>query len=77
MHCALFSILILWREVFGVLLAKISDNIMTARSFDEVQKFAVRMKNRFEVSKIIIDDDIILNGCQISQKVNGDIKLSM
>lgn len=31
----------------------------------------------FKISMVIVDEDIIFNGCKISRDVDGDIRMSM
>lgn len=42
-----------------------------------MESFSAVAKKRFTVSKVIIDGDIMFNGCVISQKSDNQIALSM
>lgn len=60
-----------------MILAKVSDDILVVGKQEEIENFTNQMQSRFTVSKIIMDEDIIFNGCCISRDVDGDLRMSM
>lgn len=69
-----------WRNNDGsikALLAKITEDLLNIGSISVIQKFADHVKRRFEVSTVIIDGEVLFNGCHITQSADGDVKLSL
>lgn len=61
----------------SMILAKVTADILMASSFENMNRFAESLRRRFGVSRIIIDNKIIFNGCSIGQDRTGDIAMSM
>lgn len=59
-----------------LLLAKVTDDMLIAGSTADVGAFIDHIGKRFPISKAIVNDDIKLNGCDISQDNNDTIKRS-
>lgn len=56
---------------------KVTDDIPVAGAITDIIAFARDISNRYKVQKITIDNDIQFNGCEISQDVNGNIRMDM
>lgn len=48
-----------------------------SQPLDEMNNFVEKIGNRFAISESIIDDEILFNGCKITQDSNGSVKISM
>lgn len=74
------SQLYLKREASGsivLVVAKVTDDLLIAGSVDGIRALITQLKNRFTISKSIINDKMTFNGCTIEQSANGDIRMSM
>lgn len=49
------------------LLAKLTEDLLIAGSITDINDFAITLRKRFEISKVIVDEDIIFNGAKSSQ----------
>lgn len=61
----------------NLILAKVTDDILIAGNVDEIQQFIQLISQRFKISKSITNKPINFNGCQISQRADGSISMSM
>lgn len=57
--------------------AKVTDDIQLAGSITALTDFLKGITRRYKVRKVIIDDDIQFNGCEISQNYKGDTRMNM
>ena len=74
------SQLFLKRDANGnviILVSKVTDDILLGVTKEAMQQFTNLLKERFEVGKIIIDDMIHFDGCEIRQDKQGNILMSM
>lgn len=62
------------RVVF--LLAKVTDDLFMTGYVEAIRKFLNNIKARFEISKVIIEKDTVLNGYNTDTD-NGDVPISM
>lgn len=56
-----------------LLLAKVTDDLLMVGQKEEQEKFTDERSKRFPISKAFIDEPIILNGCNIHQRLDGAI----
>lgn len=57
--------------------AKVTDDILIAGSIPALTNFATHICKRYKVRKVLIDDDIQFNGCEISQDHKGNVHMDM
>lgn len=57
--------------------AKVTDEILLACNISDLNDFAEDISKRYKVRKIIIDDTIQFNGCNIYQDNEGNITMDM
>ena len=60
-----------------LLIAKVTDDFLLGGSPKHMQMFIDKLKQRFDVGKVIIDDKIHFDGCEIEQDREGNITMSM
>lgn len=60
-----------------LLIAKVTDDFLLGGSVEEMKVFLDPLKQRFIVGKIVVDQKIHFDGCEIIQDVVGNIKMSM
>lgn len=61
----------------GMMLAKITDDLLIAGDRSTMEEFVTETAKRFKVSKTIIDDPINFNGTRIEQDTEGSITINM
>lgn len=61
----------------SLLLGKLTDDLLIAGARGDMENFAIAIKARFLIGKVVIDDTIMFNGCTINQTEEGDIQLRM
>ena len=74
------SQLFLKRDAKGnviLLVAKVTDDFLLGGTKEAMQQFTNLLEKRFEVGKVIIDDMIHFDGCEIRQDEQGNILMSM
>lgn len=57
--------------------AKVTDDISIAGSIPSITQFATDICKRYKVRKVIIDNHIQFNGCEITQDRNGTIYMDV
>lgn len=70
------SQLYVWRndsKSIRVLLIESTENLSIIGDVSVLSQFMNQTKKCFDVSKIIIDDDMLFNGCHILQSLHGDL----
>lgn len=60
-----------------LIIDKVVNGLLTAGTVASLSKFCDDLKEKFEISRKIVDSTIKLNGVDISQNNNGDILMSM
>lgn len=60
-----------------LLIAKVTDDFLLAGHIREMQKFATMLQDQFVVGKVILDEMVHFDGCEVEQATNGDITMSM
>ena len=60
-----------------LLIAKVTDDFLLGGTHASMKHFTELLKQRFDVGKVIIDDKIHFDGCEIAQDDVGNITLSM
>lgn len=60
-----------------LLLAKLTDDLLIAGSEQDMHNFATSIQKRFKIGKVVINANILFNGCEISQNEFGNVELSM
>lgn len=64
-------------ECISMMFAKVTDDIPMAGSIEDMNSFTDYLRKIFVACKIIIDDEMIFNGCTIVQDRIGNISMSM
>lgn len=59
------------------LATKVTDDILIAGSITGMNHFCEQISRKVNVRKVIIEDRIIINGCEIYQNVLDDLRLCM
>ena len=68
------------RDVGGkivLIVAKVTDDVICGGSLDIINPFLQKLKQKFEVGKIVIDSKFYFDGCEIEQDTTGSIHMSM
>lgn len=60
-----------------LLVAKVTDDFLLAGSLAEMEAFVDRLKRRFVVGKVVINDKVNFDGCELEQYKDGTIRMSM
>ena len=60
-----------------LLVAKVTDDFLLGGLVHEIKNFNLLLQARFVVGKVILDDKIYFDGCDIEQAADGSINLSM
>lgn len=60
-----------------LLVSKVTDDFLLGGTKETIQRFTNLLKERFDVGKIIIDDMIHFDGCEIEQDDQGNILMCM
>ena len=61
----------------SLIVAKVTDDFLIGGRTEIICKFIDRMKRRFDVGKVVIDDKFHFDGCEIQQENEGNIRMSM
>lgn len=64
-------------EDIQLLIAKVTDDFLLGGMNSEMENFTEMLRQRFDVGKVIIDNKLHLDGCEIAQSNTGDITMSM
>lgn len=59
------------------IVTKVTDHLLFAGSIDDMNNFVTEIKKRFQIGKLIIDDDMLFNGCRINPNEHGMVEMSM
>lgn len=54
-----------------------TDNFIIGGDVQDIDKFILHMKNRFEVGKYVINESFLFDGCEVKQEQDGCTTLSM
>lgn len=60
-----------------LLIAKVTYDFLLDGTLEEMQKFIDELQKRFIAGKVVIDQKLHFDGCELEQDSNGDIKMSM
>lgn len=59
------------------LLAKVTDDLLMAVSYDLIHGFTEEIKSRFEIRKAIIYEELLLKGFHTMRDSQGNLEMSM
>lgn len=68
------------RDINGslcLLVAKVTDDFLLGGSVEEMQIFVTELQKRFIVGKVVINQKIHFDGCEITQDGDGSVRMSM
>lgn len=65
------------RGEISLIIAKVTDDFLLETTCEETQAFTELMQKRFKVGKVIINEKLHFNGCEIEQDEPGSITMSM
>ncbi len=60
-----------------LVLAKLTDDLLISGKKDNIIEFSNAIRKRFTTRKVVLDGEIIFNGCILRQEENGDVLLTM
>ena len=65
------------RGEISLLVAKVTDDFLLGGSCEEMRALTDLLQKRFDVGKVLIDEKLLFNGCEIGQDENGSITMAM
>lgn len=72
-----FSQLYIKQNAAGLSVAKVTDDLLLARTESEIHSFSEQVSTRFSTRKTIIGEPILFNGCSIVKDEQGSVTVSM
>lgn len=60
-----------------IIIAGVTDDFLCSCSIETITQFIKKLPNRFTVGKVIINEALLFNGCQIKQDTTCNIRMKM